>query len=65
MTVLEPRDWSLYTAYKTSRMGGPKKGAIADLKTVGDAASAEMGKGVENAWAEMKKAFESATAKFK
>jgi len=31
----------------------------------GSEASGEMGKGIENAWAELKKAFESATAKFK
>jgi hypothetical protein len=31
----------------------------------GDAASGELKKGIENAWAELKKAFESATAKFK
>jgi chromosome segregation ATPase len=38
---------------------------LAALKTAGDAASVEMRKGVENAWVELRKAFESATAKFK
>jgi chromosome segregation ATPase len=38
---------------------------LAELKTAGDAASGEMRKGVENAWVELRKAFESATSKFK
>ena len=36
-----------------------------ELKKTGGAASGAMKKGVENAWAELKKAFDSATAKFK
>jgi hypothetical protein len=35
------------------------------MKTAGGAASSEMKKGVENAWAELKKAIDSARAKFK
>ena len=35
------------------------------LKTEGGAASTEMKKGVENAWTELKKAFDSARAKFR
>lgn len=38
---------------------------LEELKTSGGAASTEMKKGVENAWAELKKAFDSAKAKFK
>jgi chromosome segregation ATPase len=38
---------------------------LEELKTSGGAASSEMKKGVENAWAELMKAFDSARAKFK
>ncbi|MGB7631946.1 MAG: hypothetical protein WBM29_12830 [Candidatus Deferrimicrobium sp.] len=38
---------------------------LEELETAGGAASSELKKGVENAWAELKKAFDSATAKFK
>jgi len=38
---------------------------LEELKTAGGAASSEMKKGVEGAWAELKKAFDSARAKFK
>lgn len=38
---------------------------LEELKTAGGAASMEMKKGVENAWTELKKAFDSARAKFK
>lgn len=38
---------------------------LEEQKTAGGAASSEMKKGVENAWAELKKAFDSARAKFK
>jgi hypothetical protein len=38
---------------------------LEELKKTGDAASGDMKKGIENAWAELKKAFDSATAKFK
>ena len=41
------------------------QGKLSELKTAGDAASAELRKGVENAWVELKKAVENATAKFK
>jgi len=37
---------------------------LEELKTAGGAASSEMKKGVENAWAELKKAFDGARAKF-
>jgi hypothetical protein len=37
---------------------------LEELKTAGGAASTEMKKGAENAWAELKKAFDSARAKF-
>jgi len=38
---------------------------LEELKRTGDAASGELKKGIENAWAEVKKAFDSATTKFK
>ena len=38
---------------------------LEELKTAGGAASMEMKKGVENAWAELKRAFDGARAKFK
>jgi len=38
---------------------------LEELKTAGGAASTEMKKGVENAWAELKRAFDGARAKFK
>ena len=38
---------------------------LEELKTEGGAASSDMKKGVENAWAELKKGFDSARAKFK
>jgi chromosome segregation ATPase len=38
---------------------------LEELKTTGGAASTEMRKGVENAWAELKRAFDGARAKFK
>jgi chromosome segregation ATPase len=38
---------------------------LEELKTAGGAASLDMKKGVENAWAELKKGFDSARAKFK
>jgi chromosome segregation ATPase len=38
---------------------------LEELKTAGGAASTEMRKGVENAWAELKRAFDGARAKFK
>ena len=38
---------------------------LEELKTAGGAASSDMKKGVENAWAELMKGFDSARAKFK
>ena len=38
---------------------------LEELKTAGGAASSDMKMGVENAWAELKKGFDSARAKFK
>jgi len=38
---------------------------LEELKTEGGAASSDMRKGVENAWAELKKGFDSARSKFK
>jgi regulator of replication initiation timing len=38
---------------------------LEELKTEGGAASSDMKKGVENAWAELKKGFDSARTKFK
>ena len=38
---------------------------LVELKMEGGAASSDMKKGVENAWAELKKGFDSARAKFK
>jgi len=38
---------------------------LEELKTAGGAASTEMKKGIENAWAELKRAFDGARAKFK
>jgi hypothetical protein len=38
---------------------------LEELKTAGGAASTEMKKGVENAWAELKRAFDGAKTKFK
>ena len=38
---------------------------LEELKNEGGAASSDLRKGVENAWAELKKAFDSARAKFK
>ena len=38
---------------------------LEELNTAGGAASTEMKKGVENAWAELKRAFDGARAKFK
>lgn len=38
---------------------------LEELKTAGSAASMEMKKGVENAWAELKRAFDGARSKFK
>ena len=38
---------------------------LEELKTAGSAASTEMKKGVENAWAELKRAFDGARSKFK
>jgi predicted RNase H-like nuclease (RuvC/YqgF family) len=47
-----------------AKMGEARK-KLEDLKKAGGAASGELKKGVENAWAELKKAFDSATTKFK
>jgi len=48
------------------RVGKVVEISATSTKSFEDAiASAEMRKGVENAWVEMRKAFESATAKFK
>ena len=41
------------------------RGKLVELKPAGGAASTEMRKGVESAWAELKKAFDGARAKFK
>ena len=38
---------------------------LEELETAGGAASTEMKKGVENAWSELKRAFDGARAKFK
>jgi regulator of replication initiation timing len=47
-----------------TKMGEARK-KLEELKKAGDAASGELKKGVENAWTELKNAFDSATAKFK
>ena len=38
---------------------------VEELEKAGDAASGELKKGIENAWAELRKAFDSAAKKFK
>jgi predicted nucleic acid-binding Zn-ribbon protein len=47
-----------------AKMNETKK-KLEDLKKADYAASAELNKGIENAWAELKEAFDSAKAKFK